>query len=65
VGSNSQSLELGVAYCVGISAAATTTTSSSAAAVTAPGPMQNEVVANCNAWALCESGKNPRVVGVS
>ena len=45
--------------------AATTTTSSSAAAVTAPGPTQTWIVANCNAWTPCESGKNPGVVGVS
>jgi hypothetical protein len=55
IGSNCQSLELGVAYCVGVSASATSTSSS----VTAPGPTQTGIVANCNAWTLCESGKSP------
>jgi hypothetical protein len=62
VGSNCQSLELGFAYCVGISAAATTTTTSSAAAVTAPGPTQAGILANYNAWTLCRSGRIPRIV---
>lgn len=65
VGSNCQSLEVGVAYCVGVSAAATTITSSSVTAVTAPGPTQTGIVANCNAWTLCESGKSPPAIRVS
>jgi hypothetical protein len=66
-------LQLGDAYCVdgnnvAVSssiAAATTITSSSVTAVTAPGPTQTGIVANCNAWTLCESGKSPPAIRVS
>jgi hypothetical protein len=40
-------------------------TSTSATSVTAPGPTQTGIVANCNAWTLCESGKSPPAIRVS